>query len=135
MPAILPAGPLTRLDPHRYRPSTASTLRPEYAGERSEADDHHRRSAPSSARGPNQALTGSGSSSGTRRARSTRPVDQPPSGDTPLTVSVSGAAVAAPSAVAGIILRATSGFYSVLTDDGRLLQAQLRGLLKKERQA
>jgi len=52
-----------------------------------------------------------------------------------LTVSISGAAVAAPSAVTGTILRATSGFYSVLTDDGRLLQAQLRGLLKKERQA
>ena len=52
-----------------------------------------------------------------------------------MTVSLSGAAVAAPSAVAGTILRATSGFYSVLTDDGRLLQAQLRGLLKKERQA
>ncbi len=52
-----------------------------------------------------------------------------------MTVSLSGAAVAAPSAVNGTILRATSGFYSVLTDDGRLLQAQLRGLLKKERQA
>jgi ribosome biogenesis GTPase len=43
--------------------------------------------------------------------------------------------VAAPSAVAGTILRATSGFYTILTDDGRRLQAQLRGLLKKERQA
>jgi ribosome biogenesis GTPase / thiamine phosphate phosphatase len=52
-----------------------------------------------------------------------------------LTVSSSGAAVAAPSAVTGTILRATSGFYTVLTDDDRLLQAQLRGLLKKDRQA
>jgi ribosome biogenesis GTPase len=49
-------------------------------------------------------------------------------------MSPSGAAVAAPSAVHGIILRATSGFYAVLADDGSLLQAQLRGLLKKERQ-
>ncbi|HEX5578716.1 MAG TPA: ribosome small subunit-dependent GTPase A [Candidatus Limnocylindria bacterium] len=45
------------------------------------------------------------------------------------------AAVAAPTAVSGTILRATSGFYAVLADDGSLLQAQLRGLLKKERQA
>ena len=52
-----------------------------------------------------------------------------------MTVSPSRAAVAAPPAVTGTILRATSGFYAVLTDDGRLLQAQLRGLLKKERQA
>jgi ribosome biogenesis GTPase / thiamine phosphate phosphatase len=50
-------------------------------------------------------------------------------------MSPSGAAVAAPSAVHGTILRATSGFYAVLADDGSLLQAQLRGLLKKERQA
>ncbi|HEX6474566.1 MAG TPA: ribosome small subunit-dependent GTPase A [Candidatus Limnocylindria bacterium] len=49
-------------------------------------------------------------------------------------MSPSGAAVAAPSAVSGTILRATSGFYAVLTDDGSVLQAQLRGLLKKERQ-
>jgi ribosome biogenesis GTPase len=34
----------------------------------------------------------------------------------------------------GVILRATSGFYSVLTDDG-LVEAQLRGRLKKERTA
>jgi ribosome biogenesis GTPase len=52
-----------------------------------------------------------------------------------LTVSRSGAAVAAPAVVPGTVLRATSGFFAVLTDDGRLLQAQLRGLLKKERQA
>src|SRR5262245_10837811 len=50
-------------------------------------------------------------------------------------MSASGAAVAAPSAATGTILRATSGFYAVLTDDGSVLQAQLRGLLKKERQA
>lgn len=50
-------------------------------------------------------------------------------------MSPSGAAVAAPSAVHGTILRATSGFYAVLADDGSVLQAQLRGLLKKERQA
>jgi len=52
-----------------------------------------------------------------------------------LNVSLSRAAVAAPTAVTGTILRATSGFYAVLADDGSLLQAQLRGLLKKERQA
>jgi ribosome biogenesis GTPase / thiamine phosphate phosphatase len=52
-----------------------------------------------------------------------------------LTVTHSGAALAAPSAVSGTILRATSGFYTVLADNGSLLQAQLRGLLKKDRQA
>ena len=51
-----------------------------------------------------------------------------------MTVSLSDAAVAAPTAVAGTILRAPSGFYSVLTDDGRL-SSRIRGLLKKERQA
>jgi ribosome biogenesis GTPase len=35
----------------------------------------------------------------------------------------------------GTILRARSGFYAVRTDDGRMLEAQLRGALKKERQA
>ena len=35
----------------------------------------------------------------------------------------------------GTILRARSGFYSVLTDNGRLVESQLRGLLKKDRQA
>jgi len=50
-------------------------------------------------------------------------------------MSVSGAAVAAPASATGTILRATSGFYAVLTDEGDVLQAQLRGLLKKERQA
>lgn len=53
-----------------------------------------------------------------------------------MTVSPARAAVAAPpTTLSGTILRARSGFYSVLTDDGRMLEAQLRGLLKKERQA
>jgi ribosome biogenesis GTPase len=53
-----------------------------------------------------------------------------------LTVLPSGAVAAAPPvSLAGTILRARSGFYSVLTDDGRMVEAQLRGLLKKERQA
>jgi ribosome biogenesis GTPase len=47
-----------------------------------------------------------------------------------------GAATAAPPALlSGTILRARSGFFSVLTDDGRMLEAQLRGILKKDRQA
>ena len=47
-----------------------------------------------------------------------------------------GAATAAPPALLrGTILRARSGFFSVLTDDGRMLEAQLRGILKKDRQA
>lgn len=46
-----------------------------------------------------------------------------------------GAATAAPPALLpGLILRARSGFYSVLTNDGRMLEAQLRGVLKKDRQ-
>jgi ribosome biogenesis GTPase len=45
------------------------------------------------------------------------------------------AGVAAPATINGTILRAQSGFYEVLADDGRTLTAQLRGLLKKERQA
>ncbi|HEY7527386.1 MAG TPA: ribosome small subunit-dependent GTPase A [Candidatus Limnocylindria bacterium] len=45
------------------------------------------------------------------------------------------AGVAAPVTINGTILRAQSGFYEVLADDGRTLTAQLRGLLKKERQA
>jgi ribosome biogenesis GTPase len=52
-----------------------------------------------------------------------------------LTVTPVRAAVAAPpTTLPGTILRARSGFYSVLTDDGRMLEAQLRGLLKKDRQ-
>ncbi len=35
----------------------------------------------------------------------------------------------------GTILRARSGFYTVQADDGSLVEAQLRGILKKERQA
>ncbi len=36
---------------------------------------------------------------------------------------------------AGVVLRALSGFYTVRTDDGRLIEARLRGRMKKERQA
>jgi ribosome biogenesis GTPase len=35
----------------------------------------------------------------------------------------------------GLVLRARSGFYTVVTDDGDQLEAQLRGRLKRERQA
>jgi ribosome biogenesis GTPase len=53
-----------------------------------------------------------------------------------LTVTPARAGATAPAAtLTGTILRARSGFYSVLTDDGRMLEAQLRGLLKKDRQA
>jgi ribosome biogenesis GTPase len=45
------------------------------------------------------------------------------------------AGVAAPAAINGTILRAQSGFYEVLADDGRIVTAQLRGILKKERVA
>ena len=45
------------------------------------------------------------------------------------------AGVAAPAAINGTILRAQSGFYEVLADDGRTVTAQLRGILKKERVA
>jgi ribosome biogenesis GTPase len=51
-----------------------------------------------------------------------------------LTPARPGIAVA-PATLNGTILRARSGFYTVLADDGRLVEAQLRGLLKKERQA
>ncbi len=36
--------------------------------------------------------------------------------------------------VDGLVLRACSGFYTVLTDDGDLVEARLRGRVKKERQ-
>jgi ribosome biogenesis GTPase len=51
--------------------------------------------------------------------------------------SVSPAAerVAAPAGLAGVILRARSGFYTVRTDDGRDIECRLRGRVKKERQA
>jgi ribosome biogenesis GTPase len=53
-----------------------------------------------------------------------------------LTLTPVDAAAAAPAAMlSGTILRARSGFFSVLTDDGRMLESQLRGLLKRERQA
>ena len=35
----------------------------------------------------------------------------------------------------GLVLRARSGFYTVLTDDGDLVEARIRGRMKKERQA
>jgi ribosome biogenesis GTPase / thiamine phosphate phosphatase len=35
----------------------------------------------------------------------------------------------------GLVLRARSGFYTVATDDGDLVEARLRGRVKKERQA
>jgi ribosome biogenesis GTPase / thiamine phosphate phosphatase len=45
------------------------------------------------------------------------------------------AADAPPAILNGTILRAQSGFYTVLADDGQLITAQLRGLLKKDRQS
>jgi ribosome biogenesis GTPase len=45
------------------------------------------------------------------------------------------AGVAAPASITGTILRAQSGFYAVLADDGSIVTAQLRGALKKERQS
>jgi ribosome biogenesis GTPase len=36
---------------------------------------------------------------------------------------------------AGLVLRARSGFYTVLTDEGDVLEARLRGRVKRERQA
>lgn len=38
------------------------------------------------------------------------------------------------TSVDGLVLRARSGFVTILTDDGDTLEAQLRGRLKKERQ-
>jgi ribosome biogenesis GTPase len=52
-----------------------------------------------------------------------------------LTVLSAGATAAPATTLPGTILRARSGFYAVLTDDGRLVESQLRGLLKKDRQA
>ncbi|HEX6654989.1 MAG TPA: ribosome small subunit-dependent GTPase A [Candidatus Limnocylindria bacterium] len=49
----------------------------------------------------------------------------------PLSAGVS----ATPTTFDGTILRAQSGFYAVLADDGSIVTAQLRGALKKERQA
>src|SRR5688572_2656380 len=39
------------------------------------------------------------------------------------------------STAAGMVLRARSGFYTVATDEGDLVEAQLRGRVKRERQA
>lgn len=39
------------------------------------------------------------------------------------------------SVTAGLVLRARSGFYTVKTDEGDLVEARLRGRVKKERQA
>ncbi len=41
----------------------------------------------------------------------------------------------APALLAGVILRARSGFYTVRTDDGRDVECRLRGRVKKDRQA
>ena len=34
----------------------------------------------------------------------------------------------------GLVLRALSGFYTIATDDGDLVEARLRGRMKKVRQ-
>jgi len=39
------------------------------------------------------------------------------------------------SVLSGMVLRARSGFYTVVTDDGTLIEARLRGRMKQERQA
>ncbi|MEP7082829.1 MAG: ribosome small subunit-dependent GTPase A [Chloroflexota bacterium] len=39
------------------------------------------------------------------------------------------------SVTEGLVLRARSGFYTVITDAGQLIEAHLRGRMKKERQA
>ncbi|HEX2767111.1 MAG TPA: ribosome small subunit-dependent GTPase A [Candidatus Limnocylindria bacterium] len=39
------------------------------------------------------------------------------------------------STTAGLVLRARSGFYTIRTDEGDLLEARLRGRVKKERQS
>jgi ribosome biogenesis GTPase len=49
--------------------------------------------------------------------------------------SLAAARVEAPVQLAGVILRARSGFYTVRTDDGRDVECRLRGRVKKERQA
>ncbi len=49
--------------------------------------------------------------------------------------SLAAPGAALPTALAGIILRAQSGFYTVRTDDGRDLACRLRGRVKKDRQA
>ena len=39
------------------------------------------------------------------------------------------------STTTGLVLRARSGFYTIATDEGDLVEARLRGRMKKERQA
>lgn len=39
------------------------------------------------------------------------------------------------SSTTGLVLRARSGFYTIATDDGDLVEARLRGRVKRERQA
>lgn len=39
------------------------------------------------------------------------------------------------STTAGLVLRARSGFYTIATDDGDMVEARLRGRVKRERQA
>jgi ribosome biogenesis GTPase len=39
------------------------------------------------------------------------------------------------SMATGLVLRARSGFYTIATDDGELVEARLRGRVKKERQS
>lgn len=40
-----------------------------------------------------------------------------------------------PTLLPGLVLRARSGFYTIRTDDGELVESRLRGRMKKERQA
>jgi ribosome biogenesis GTPase len=48
--------------------------------------------------------------------------------------SLAAPRAAAPAQLAGVILRARSGFYTVRTDDGRDFECRLRGRVKKDRQ-
>jgi ribosome biogenesis GTPase len=48
--------------------------------------------------------------------------------------SLAAPRAAAPAQLAGVILRARSGFYTVRTDDGRDVECRLRGRVKKDRQ-
>jgi len=50
-------------------------------------------------------------------------------------LSLSAAEAAAPASLPGVILRARSGFYTVLADDGREIECRLRGRVKKDRQS
>ena len=46
---------------------------------------------------------------------------------------VSQPAASTTESVSGLVVRARSGFFSVLTDDGRTIECQLRGRLRRER--